>query len=47
MSYASYQRIISLLKTLNIQSKYSEHYINNLTGGFSLCFSEHQTEHPI
>ena len=25
----------------------SERYINNLTGDFSICFSEHLTEHPI
>ena len=24
----------------------SERYINNLTGDFSICFSEHLTEHP-
>ena len=25
----------------------SGHYVNNLTGDFSLCFSEHLTGHPI
>ena len=25
----------------------SERYLNNLTGDFSICFSEHLTEHPI
>jgi len=24
----------------------SGHYVNNLTGDFSLCFSEHLTGHP-
>ena len=24
----------------------SERYINNLSGDFSICFSEHLTEHP-
>lgn len=25
----------------------SERYINNLVGGFSICFSEYLTGHPI
>ena len=42
------QRVMQIFKELfrYLKRYISERYINNLTGDFSICFSEHLTGHP-